>query len=213
MRKLKFNVDQLVKERRQYFAHIFPHEADVQLIKLTYDEAMTFDEPILDYGETPVDLYGQDRVLKEGEFYDGYALWTYKFCYWHFTVVKMRGAISRIQASEADKGIYGYTADEIRAGKAWQIVCPPENGKKRDWYFVNVLIFTNCYFAEMVDKIKDCSDELQDVDSYKLDESLRGKLVAALLTDEKVVTLTREEDMVLHAKLGRAYKAIFERLA
>lgn len=212
MKRLKINVDELVSERRQYFAHIFPHQASVQLIKLTYDEAMTFDEPILDCGETPVDLYGQDRLLKEGEFYDGYALCTYKFCYWHFTVVKMRGAISRIPPSEADKGIYGYAADEIRAGKAWRIECPPENGQKRDWYFVNVLTFTNYSFSEMVEKIKDCSDELQDVDPHMLEENIRGKLVAALLTNEKVVTLTREEDMVLHARLERAYKRIFERL-
>ena len=213
MRKLKFNVDQLVKERRQYFAHIFPHEADVQLIKLTYDEAMTFNEPILDYGETPVDLYGQDRVLKEGEFYDGYALWTYKFCYWHFTVVKMRGAISRIPASEADKGIYGYSSYEIEAGEAWRIEEVSENGQKRGWDFVNVMTFTDYDFSEMVTKIQDCSDELRDVDPHKLDKVLRGKLVEALLTDEKIVMLTREEDMVLHAKLARAYKCIFERLA
>ena len=211
MKKLKINVDKLVSERSPYFAFIFPHQADVQLVKLTYGQAMTFADPRCDV--TPFALYDRDSLLKEGEFYDGYALCFYKFFYWHFTVVKMRGAITRIPPSEADKGVYGYTSDEIRTGKAWRIECPPENGQKRDWYFVNVLTFMDYDFCAMVRKIQDCSDELQDVNPRELDEALRSKLVLALLTDEKIVTLTREEDMVLHAQLASDYKYMFERLA
>ena len=125
----------------------------------------------------------------------------------------MRGAISRIPASEAGKDIYVYSSYEIEAGEAWRIEEVSENGQKRGWDFVNVMTFTDYDFSEMVKKIQDCSDELRDVDPHKLDKVLRGKLVEALLTDEKIVMLTREEDMVLHAKLARAYKCIFERLA
>ncbi len=198
MRKLKIIVKNLESAQTS-----LPYVSELGMVKLTFAEAMTLDETLS--LEQLVAKYGQDRLLKEGEFYDGYLAVPYRM---YMKIIKMRGCVHRIPESEAERA-EEYLVQTIRAGKAWWIINPDN---LREGKFVKVRTFADCSFLETILKLRAGTDDLQDVNPKALNKSIQDKLMATVLSENKIVELTDDEDKVVHFYFMENYRHYFRRV-
>ena len=185
-----------------------PVVLEIKAVKLTYEQAMTFNEAETYTFAQLLAKYGENQRLQVGEFYDGYVAMTYP---WNRAIVaKMLGVLRRVPAEVAKECIYNSTmAANITKGEAWQVVYPRKDGGFSDGAFKYVWSFNGCIFASLVERIKKNEGKLYGVDAKELDATLKRKLAAALLTEDKVVELTDDEDLVLRAYAPDYYRHFF----
>lgn len=184
-----------------------PVVSEVKAVKLTYEQAMTFDEAETYTVEQLVAKYGEAQMLKVGEFYDGYvAMW---YPWYKVMVAKMVGMIRRVPVEAAKNCFFNSVmAKNIQNGQAWQVVYPLKRGASSG-AFKYVWSFNGCCFAKITEHLKRQRGQLAGVDAKKMDATLKEKLVAALLTEDKVVELTDDEDLVLRAYAPDYYRQFF----
>lgn len=200
MRKLKIIVKNLESAQTS-----LPYVSELGMVKLTFAEAMTLNETLS--LEQLVTKYGQDRLLKEGEFYDGYLAVPYRM---YMKIIKMRGCVHRIPEDEADNAGYCFMTKAIRDGKAWCVIDP--DGPLREGKFVKVRTFADCSFLETIVKLRAGTDDLQDVNPKALNKSIQDKLMATVLSENKIVELTDDEDKVVHFYFMENYRHYFRRV-
>ena len=199
MRKLKIIVKNLESAQTS-----LPYVSELGMVKLTFAEAMTLDETLS--LKQLVAKYGQDRLLKEGEVYDGYLAVPYRM---DMKIIKMSGCVHRIPESEAEHA-EEYLVQTIRAGKAWWIINP--DNPLHEGKFVKVKTFADCSFLETILKLRAGTDDLQDVNPKALNKSIQDKLMAAVLRENKIVELTDDEDKVVHFYFMENYRHYFRRV-
>lgn len=197
-----------------------PVADEFKAVKLTYDQAMSFQSKFTSFEELLTE-YGIANRLQVGEFYEGY-LAVY---HWsgHVEVVRMNGLIRKIAPTVAN-GILNYRfAENIRAGLAWECIYLTEDSSICLGCFNYVWTFRDCRFTYEVSRMKEVvgdkilqrsysSDDINRIVAMEpevVDEELKTKLVTALLTDEKIVVLSDDEDMVLKHYLGGSYYKSF----
>lgn len=185
-----------------------PVVSEVKAVKLTYEQAMTFDEAETYTVEQLVAKYGEAQMLKVGEFYDGYVAMHY---FWDSVIVaKLLGMICRIPVEDADNCFFNSAlAKSIKNGEAWHVVYPLNDGGTCPGAFKYVYGFNGCCFAKITKDLKRQQGKLAGVDAQQMDATLKKKLVAALLTEDKVVELTDDEDLVLRAYAPDYYRKFF----
>lgn len=199
MRKLEIIIKNL-----EIYQTFLPYVSELGMVKLTFAEAMTLSGELS--LEQLVAKYGQDRLLKEGEVYDGYLAVPYRRM--DMKIIKMRGCVHRIPESEAEHAEY-FMTQVIREGKAWCVINPDN---LREGKFVEVRTFADCSFLETILKLRAGTDDLQDVNPKALNESIKGKLKAAVLCENKIVELTDDEDKVVHFYFMENYRHYFRRV-
>ena len=198
-----------------------PVTDEFKALKLTYAQAMSFQSKFTSFEELLTE-YGISNRLQVGEFYEGY-LAVY---YWggHVEVVNMHGQIEKIDPAVASV-VWDYRlAENIREGKAWQCVYPMSGGNVGVGAFRYVWTFSDCNFAQDIawtqrnlnnvvvrnaypPEVIACYDS---INAEQMDEQLKSSIIAALLTDERMVMLSDSEIMVLKHYLGEVYyKAFF----
>lgn len=198
----------------------FPVSNEFNAVKLTYDQAMNFSDVASSFSEL-VAKYGEENILNVGELYEGYVA----VYYWtgRVDVVKMSGQIQKIAPAIANT-VWDYRlAENIRAGKAWECIYPTREGSICMGVFRYVWTFRNCTFAKDIawtqSKLRDvrvrnfyspeaiaCYDR---INAEAMDAELKGKIIAALLTEERTVVLEDTEDMILKHYLGSEYYNAF----
>ena len=184
-----------------------PVVSEIKAVKLTYEQAMAFDETGIYTVKQLMAKYGEAQMLKVGEFYDGYVAMHYP---WDRVIVaKMIGMIRRVPVENAKDCLFNSTmAKNIQNGQAWQVVYPLKRGAISG-AFKYVYGFNGCCFARIAEHLKRHQGKLAGVDANKMDATLKEKLVAALLTEDKVVELTDDEDLVLRAYAPDYYRKFF----
>lgn len=184
-----------------------PVVSEIKAVKLTYEQAMAFDETEIYTVEQLEAKYGETQMLKVGEFYDGYvAMW---YPWYKVIVAKMLGMIRRVPVEAAKNCLFNSAmAKNIQNGQAWQVVYPLKRGVSSG-AFKYVYGFNGCCFAKITEHLKKHQGKLAGVDVKEMDATLKEKLVAALLTEDKVVELTDDEDLVLRAYAPDYYRKFF----
>ena len=200
MRKLKIIIENLESGKA-----FLPQVSKLGMIKLTFVEAMTLTEDLS--LEQLMAKYGQERLLKEGEVYEGYLAVPNRL---NTEVIKMRGCVHRIPENEADNAEYYFITKAIRDGKAWCVIDP--DGPLRKGKFVKVRTFAMCSFLDTILKLRAGTDDLQDVNPKALNKSIQDKLMATVLSENKIVELTDDEDKVIHFYFMENYRHYFRRV-
>lgn len=181
----------------------FPAVTEFKAVKLSYEQAMSFSQQHLRSFDDLVAVYGADKELKSGESYDGYIAVPH---WWGYVeVVKMQGVITKIDPAAA-RGCLNYDfAKVIREGRAWEVLIDG----KMPGPFLAVWTFSDCGFASLITQ-EQKRGRWQGIDAEEMDEKLKNKLIAALLSNQ-IVELTDEEDDVLRSYLGyySYYKRFF----
>ena len=183
-----------------------PYSVNLEMVKLTVEEAVSFDRFSLPTFEDWFERFEEDRWLKEAEFYDGYVLVRYGNI---AEVVKMNGIIHKIPVEEAKNCSEDYRSKQISSGLAWRIVCPLSNGSVRKGEFVVMSNLADCAFDEIILYMRSVSRELEDVEPKVFNQTLHQKLVDGLLRCDKTIELTEAENRVLQVCLMSRYKDLF----
>lgn len=189
-----------------------PVGKEIRIFKISYSEAMNYSARYSSF-EMLLAKYGEQSLLKEDEFYDGYALVVYPYIYPR--VVKMYGKLQPIPPHEANSCFNANFAKIIRSGDAWKVVA--EGGE----YFQYVWSFNDCQFARSIKETQESikkrpntynkqeREVYETLDAVAVDATLKQKIVTALLTKDKIVELAEAENMVLRHYLGEYYYRFF----
>ena len=171
------------------------------IVKLSFEEAMRFKDHFQSFEELR-DFYGSDKVLQEGEEYDGYVAVFYRF---RTDVVAMKGLLEK----RNDAYLWGSDPDmksAIEQGRVYFCTCydgdVPYGGK-----FRYVWTFGDCRFASTISDLR-TRRHLSGEDPEKLSESLKQKVINAAIKDEKF-EVTESECLVLKTYLGHYFDDFF----
>ena len=211
MKKLKISASAL-----QIRIASLPVGKDLKVIKLTRSEAFGFNDFFSSFDDLKK-KYGAQKVLHEGEMYNGYVAIVYGSR--SVDVVYMYGRLLRIDPSEATICYNYMRAEVIRQGKAWEITT--EDAVP---CFNYVWTFNNCRFdgeaRRLQEVVKDRIlkrnyseadiDIIMSMDPECVSTSLKYKLEKALLSSESICELTESEDLLLRSYLGEElYRKFF----
>ena len=173
----------------------------VQAVKLSLEQAMNFRDRFKSFEEMR-DFYGSDKVLKEGEQYDGYIAVRNSFC---AEVVAMNGVLEK----RNDAHLWQSNPDmktAIEKGFAYFCTYYHEKGRCAG-KFRYVWTFGDCRFDDWANKLRKLG-YLNGEDPKELSETLKEKLIKGAINDE-ICELTESEHHVLKTYLGTYYKDFF----
>ena len=177
-----------------------PYGKELQIVKLiSRRQAAQFKSAEVTSFDKLLDQYGKVHQLREGEYYNGYAV---VFYYWgKAQLVLMRGMLIE-------------TADE---GHYWDCVIP--TGKKsskipggkvvEDGVFVSILSLGDCQFSTFANDLKQNGNLPAEVDTSAIGNSLKGKLQKAFVSEEHLMELDENENQVLRQYFGEYYVKFF----
>lgn len=193
MKKLRIIPSNLqIREARMPIGAVF------RAVKLTYEQAMSFKDNFQTFGDL-LAAYGVENQFKTDENYDGYLAVHYSKG--RSEVVKLCGMIQKISPESADDYLSENFAKSIRAGCAWEVV----GGKA--FY---VWTFNDCPIARYI-KQEQQNGRYRRIKPEAMDATLKQKVVNALLSESKELSLTDEENAILKAYLkeGSHYDEFF----
>lgn len=177
---------------------------ELRIIKVSFEEAMRFVN--IEDWNTLIKKYGAKNILKEREYYDGYVV-VYEQ---HITsVVRMNGYLEK--ESNTAGIIDNSLIEKIEQGKYYRIVYPCKDGGKAIGRFKYVWTFMDCSFASCARDSEFIKRALNGADENEIEARLKEKLVDGLLGNW-VVSLSKEENIVLKGYLGCYYEKFFVEL-
>lgn len=195
-----------MKKLKVMVSHLEIHDASlvlgqtIQAVKLSFEQAMNFRDRFKSFEEMR-DFYGSDKVLKEGEPYNGYIAVRNPF---YTEIIAMNGFLEK----KTDAGLWAdyYTKSAVEQGHVYcctyQYATGPGAGKFR--YVWN---FGDCRFADWANKLRKLG-YLNGEEPEELSEALKEKLIKGAINDE-ICELTESEHHVLKTYLGTYYKDFF----
>lgn len=203
MKKLKINPSKLAIRRAE-----IPAEAEIKAVKLTYAQAMAFDSSQVMTFDELLANYGYNQ-LRAGEVYNGYIAVLYSWG--RADVVYMQGYLEKISPKEADFCFDLNRAKMIREGRGWTVCWQTSDGEICQGEFSYVWTFNGCRFAEEITRLQKGGYLSPEFNPDTMADMLKGKLISALQTDEKIIDLTDNEDFILRVYLGAHsyYKEFF----
>ncbi len=171
------------------------------IVKLSFEEAMSFRDHFQSFEELR-DFYGSDKVLQEGEEYDGYIAVFYRF---RTDVIAMTGVLEKRNDANlwwSDPSM----KSAIEQGRVYFCNYRYDSGLSAG-KFRYVWTFGDCRFESTVQDLRS-RHYLPGEDPEKFSEALKEKVINAAIKDEPF-EVSESEYLVLRAYLGHYYDDFF----